>query len=163
GTKYNVTVQQQPHDPTQACTVKNGSGVVKGNVTNIAVECSVSFVARFAYTANANGTVTIFAVDEATGQLYARGYADTLSLADTITVDPNDRFAYVTQGNADKVVVLAINPTSGALTPIQTVPSGGRRPFPSVIDPSGRFLYVGNGTANTLSAFAINASSGMLT
>lgn len=43
GGAYNVTVVTQPSDPTQACTVANGTGTVAGaNVTNVAVSCTTS-------------------------------------------------------------------------------------------------------------------------
>lgn len=40
GASYNVTVARQPGDPSQTCTVSNGSGFVgDGNVTSIVVDC----------------------------------------------------------------------------------------------------------------------------
>ena len=40
GASYNVTVERQPGDPSQTCTVSNGSGTVgDGNVTSIVVDC----------------------------------------------------------------------------------------------------------------------------
>ena len=39
GARYDVTVRTQPTNPSQECTVGNGSGTVAGNVTNIAVNC----------------------------------------------------------------------------------------------------------------------------
>jgi hypothetical protein len=40
GASYNVTVATQPQDPSQTCTVSNGSGFVgDGNVTSIVVDC----------------------------------------------------------------------------------------------------------------------------
>ena len=40
GARYDVTVERQPRDPDQTCTVSNGSGFVgDGNVTNIVVDC----------------------------------------------------------------------------------------------------------------------------
>jgi large repetitive protein len=40
GVGYDVSVRRQPTNPTQACTVSNGSGTVAGsNVTNIAISC----------------------------------------------------------------------------------------------------------------------------
>src|SRR5947209_5193044 len=40
GTAYSVTVLTQPTNPSQSCTVTNGSGTVAGaNITNIAVTC----------------------------------------------------------------------------------------------------------------------------
>ena len=41
GATYNVTVQTQPSNPAQTCTVRNGSGSISGaNVTNVTVTCS---------------------------------------------------------------------------------------------------------------------------
>ena len=40
GGKYDVTVRQQPRNPTQNCVGNRGSGIVHGNVTNVAVVCS---------------------------------------------------------------------------------------------------------------------------
>lgn len=43
GATFNVTVRTQPGNPTQACTVGNGSGTVgAGNVSNVVVSCSTS-------------------------------------------------------------------------------------------------------------------------
>ncbi|HKU15761.1 MAG TPA: hypothetical protein VJQ52_15295 [Steroidobacteraceae bacterium] len=40
GARYDVTIASQPNDPTQVCTVSNGSGSVgQGNVTSIVVDC----------------------------------------------------------------------------------------------------------------------------
>jgi hypothetical protein len=40
GTSYNVTVTTQPTNPSQTCTVANGSGTVAAaNITNVAVTC----------------------------------------------------------------------------------------------------------------------------
>lgn len=41
GTSYNVTVLSQPSNPSQICTIANGSGrIAGGNVTNIGVTCA---------------------------------------------------------------------------------------------------------------------------
>jgi hypothetical protein len=39
GTGYDVTVRTHPANPSQECTIANGSSTVAGNVTNIAVNC----------------------------------------------------------------------------------------------------------------------------
>ena len=40
GARYDVSVRRQPANPSQACTVRDGSGTVNGsNVTNIAISC----------------------------------------------------------------------------------------------------------------------------
>jgi Galactose oxidase, central domain len=40
---YAVTVNTQPTTPNQICTVTNGSGTASANVTNVTVNCVVSF------------------------------------------------------------------------------------------------------------------------
>jgi hypothetical protein len=42
GAPYNVTVKTQPANPTQTCTVTNGTGSVQGAVTNVAVTCATT-------------------------------------------------------------------------------------------------------------------------
>jgi hypothetical protein len=39
GAPYAVSVRSPPTNPSQQCTVNNGSGTVAGNVTNIAINC----------------------------------------------------------------------------------------------------------------------------
>jgi hypothetical protein len=40
GTTYAVTVLTQPANPTQTCTVVNGTGTVSGNVSNVQIVCT---------------------------------------------------------------------------------------------------------------------------
>jgi len=40
---YSVTVQTQPTNPTQTCTVTNGSGSATANVTNVQVSCTAKY------------------------------------------------------------------------------------------------------------------------
>ena len=40
---YAVTVNTQPQSPNQICTVTNGSGTATANVTNVAVNCVLSY------------------------------------------------------------------------------------------------------------------------
>jgi len=42
GSSYSVTVLTQPSNPTQSCTVANGSGTANGNVTNIEITCKTT-------------------------------------------------------------------------------------------------------------------------
>jgi hypothetical protein len=44
GTTYSVAVETQPSNPTQSCTVGDGSGVVSGPITTIQVVCAVPAV-----------------------------------------------------------------------------------------------------------------------
>ena len=48
GTRYAVTVAGQPANPSQTCTVSNGSGTVgKANVTSVVVTCVTNQVPRY--------------------------------------------------------------------------------------------------------------------
>jgi len=51
GDTYSVTVATQPTNPTQTCTVHNGSGTVANvDIINVVVNCTQA--GRFAYVAN---------------------------------------------------------------------------------------------------------------
>jgi hypothetical protein len=43
GSSYSVTIQTQPTNPGQTCTVTNGSGIATANVTNIQIVCPAVF------------------------------------------------------------------------------------------------------------------------
>jgi Galactose oxidase, central domain len=43
GGLYNVTVQTQPTNPTQTCSITNGSGAATANVTNVSISCSSKY------------------------------------------------------------------------------------------------------------------------
>ena len=43
GAQYNVTIQTQPSNPTQSCSVTNGSGLATANVTNVSISCTSKF------------------------------------------------------------------------------------------------------------------------
>ena len=44
GQSYNITISSAPINPSQFCTIQNGSGTVSGNVTNINVSCDTNKV-----------------------------------------------------------------------------------------------------------------------
>ena len=67
---YNVTVQTQPTNPTQTCTVSNGSGSATANVTNVQVACTSKF--------SIGGTVTGLT---GTGLVLQDNGGDNLTLA----------------------------------------------------------------------------------
>ena len=60
GSNYNVTVLTQPSNPTQTCTVSNGSGVANANVTSVSVMCSTTtFTIGGTLSGLTSGTVTL--------------------------------------------------------------------------------------------------------
>jgi len=48
------------------------------------------------------------------------------------------------------------------LSPVGTVPSGGRKPRVIALEPSGRFAYVGNIDSNDISVFTLDLNTGTL-
>jgi 6-phosphogluconolactonase (cycloisomerase 2 family) len=161
-----TAVRQQPRNSTQTCVGNRGSGNAHGNVINPGATCSSGTIARFSYTANTDGTISIYAVDESTGQLHPAGVFDTGVIGGSVTVDPTDRFAYVTQPNSSSVGAYRIDPASGALASVpgkNPQGTGGRVPVNAATDSSGHFLYVVNQLSNDISPFSIDASTGALT
>src|SRR5208337_3642756 len=72
-------------------------------------------------------------------------------------------FAYVADSGSNNVSAYAINPNTGALTPVGAAISSGRNPYGIEADPTGKFVYVANNGSANVSAYAINSSTGALT
>ena len=92
--------------------------------------------------------------------------------ADSVTVDPSGKFAYVTSLGDDfssdgSVAMYTINATTGALTSIGAISGncpGLCVPVSVVVDPSGKFAYVPNGDGSKhVAMYTINATTGALT
>jgi 6-phosphogluconolactonase len=81
---------------------------------------------------------------------------------------PNGRVLYVTNELDSTVTAFRYEPSTGALTPMQTVPAVSEpvttrnAPADIHIHPSGRFLYMSNRGHNSIAAFAIDATSAEL-
>jgi hypothetical protein len=92
GDTYNVNVLTQPSNPTQVCSVVNGSGTANGNVNDVQVNCGVGYTI--------GGTVS--------------GLTGSLSLndngGDTISVSASGAFTFdqpLAPGSTYSVTVLA--------------------------------------------------------
>ena len=74
GTKYDVTVQTQPTEPSQTCVVTNGSGTIgSADVTNIQVTCTTP-ASRFAYlTDYGSNSISAYSIDVGSGTLTPLG------------------------------------------------------------------------------------------
>jgi hypothetical protein len=64
-------------------------------------------------------------------------------------------------GSSNNIVVFAINPSTGALTPVGSPYSAGNNPRGVAVNAAGTYLYVTNYSTNDVSAFSI--SGGTLT
>jgi len=129
---------------------------------------------KFAYVADVgcsvSGYVSMYTINPTTGALASIGPpvpSQDIS-ADSVTVDPSGKFAYVTSTGDDfssdgSVAMYTINATTGALTSIGAITGncpGLCVPLSVVVDPSGKFAYVPNGD---VAMYTINATTGALT
>jgi 6-phosphogluconolactonase (cycloisomerase 2 family) len=136
---------------------------------------------KFAYVANwscssVSGYVSMYTINPTTGALAPIGPpvpSQDIS-ADSVTVDPSGKFAYVTSAGDEfssdgSVAMYTINATTGALTSIGAISGncpGLCVPLSVTVDPSGKFAYVPNGdgvTPNSVAMYTINATTGALT
>jgi hypothetical protein len=106
---YAVTVLTQPIGPTQLCTVTNGSGIATANVTNITVNCVLSYAI--------GGTVT---------GLVGTGLVLQNNAAEKLPITANGPFTFVNQvptGGPYAVTVFA-EPSNPAQTCVVTTGTG---------------------------------------
>ena len=165
GESYSVTVKTQPSNPSQTCTVSNGSGTIsKADVTSIIVYCTQA--GRFAYVANRlSNNVSGFSINSANGFLTpipgspfpASGTAPV-----SLAVDPNGRFLYVVSNGSNDVAVYAIDNSTGVLSSAG-LSATGSGPEAVAIDLTDSYLYVANFASNNISAYAISSTTGLLT
>ena len=76
----------------------------------------------------------------------------------TAVTDSQSKYLYVGNRDDDNVGAYSINAATGALTPINTYPSGGTQTSVWTLDPSGTHLYGGNTVSNDILAFTVNAN-----
>lgn len=127
---------------------------------------------RFVYlVSELTAMVDVFRWNAASGTLepvqswspYAAGVAADRSGAE-IGLARDGRFLYLTlRGDADSVVVLAVDPRRGTLSEVQRTPSLGKMPWSFALDPSGRWMVVPNTGSGTVNVFGVDPASGRLT
>jgi 6-phosphogluconolactonase len=92
------------------------------------------------------------------GQAVAQG----MSTAEVI-LHPSGKFLYGSNRGHDSLVVYGVEASTGKLTLLQHVPTGGKTPRGFNIDPSGTFLVVGNQNSDLVGTFKIDPAKGTLT
>jgi 6-phosphogluconolactonase len=162
GDAYSVTVSTQPSNPTQTCTVHNGSGTIDGaDITNVVVNCTQA--GRFAYVANqGSNDISAFAIDSTSGVLTpiaGSPFASTGTGPVAVAIDPNETYLYVVNNGSDDVSVYSIDYTTGALMLSGVSIATGHAPTAVVIDPTDQYLYVTNSSDNTVSAFTLSSGA----
>lgn len=172
---YSVNSCTGAFTATTPASVPTGYAPPQGGAEDMVVDP----LGRFAYVANlvsnasSQSTISMFAIDPATGLLKPTSPATvpTGFFPQGIAIDPGGRFVYTANSDDDTVSMFTINQTTGVLTPTNPpavstyVPSSNAQnsdPVGLTADPSGKFLYVVNGEEDTISMFDIDQTTGLL-
>jgi 6-phosphogluconolactonase len=84
--------------------------------------------------------------------------------AHCVTLDPDNRFAYVCDLGIDKVLIYRFDSETGRLTLSDAAAAKpGAGPRQMVFRPDGKFAYVVNELDSTVTAFAVDSKTGALT
>lgn len=124
---------------------------------------------RFMYVlGEIDSTVTVFANDgnETFRSIQKistlpKGFSGENTAAE-IEVHPDGKFLYTSNRGDDSIAVFAIDSTSGKLTFLQRVPSGGKMPRHFAIGPDRRRLLVANEETGNIVEFKIDGRKGVL-
>jgi 6-phosphogluconolactonase (cycloisomerase 2 family) len=169
GAAYAVTVLTQPKNPTQYCTVTNGTGnVASANISNVAVSCIN--IGRFAFVTNAlggagTGDVSAFTIDPKTGTLtpVAGSPFTAGNFPYAVAVDQTGLFAYVANQHSTDVTIFSVDQTSGALTATATHTTAGTSAASIAVAPSNQYVYLGGYGTTTGTVFGfLNSPPGTL-
>jgi 6-phosphogluconolactonase len=126
---------------------------------------------RYLYLISEMGSmITTFAYDAARGSVKELQTVSTLpegfagkSTAAEIQVDREGRFAYASNRGDDSIGVFAIDESTGALSPIQHISTGGKTPRAFALDPTGKYLFAANQNSANIAILRVNLTTGRLT
>ncbi len=124
---------------------------------------------RYAYvTSELNAAVEVFGHQDGkltpvqTVPMAAPGFKGKVGGA-AIHLSPDGRFLYASnRGDANEIVIYAVNPADGRLKTVGRQSSLGRTPREFLIDPTGKWLIVGNQDSDTFYVFRRDAETGKL-
>ncbi len=160
-------VSNQMGDSVSAFGIDNISGVLTPLATrasNNASGLAMDRLGRYLWVANYGwNTLSGFSIaaNGALTPVVGSPLNSTYALPYVITAHPTMDFVYVAyQSSSHPVSVYSVEPTTGALTLLQTLTYVISSANAVVIDPIGRYLYVNDGSG--ICSFAINATSGLL-
>jgi 6-phosphogluconolactonase len=108
----------------------------------------------FVYVATGGAGISIFELD-ATGTLVHRGSSAQVGAVSSLASPPDGRVLVATNKTTGSVVTLAINPKTGALSPLGRAASGGPQPTGAAVDRSGKYALVVNPGSGTVSSLPI--------
>jgi 6-phosphogluconolactonase len=103
------------------------------------------------YTGPKSKGIYLLEFDPTTGALTPKGVAAETPSPSFLAVHPNKKFLYAANEvnnfggrQTGSVSAFAIDPATGALTPLNSQPSGGADPCAIIVDPTGKNLLVAN-------------------
>lgn len=76
-------------------------------------------------------------------------------------VHPSGKWVYVSNRGHDSVAVFKVDESSGKLTAVGHVPTGGKTPRNFGVDPTGKYLIAANQNSNSVVVFAVDEKTGM--
>lgn len=90
------------------------------------------------------------------------GFQGAMGAAE-IRLSEDGRYLYASnRGDSNEIIVFKVDETSGTLSKIQTISSGGKTPRNFAISPDGQYLFAGNQGSNTLIAYERNPETGII-
>ncbi|CAN5249018.1 lactonase family protein [soil metagenome] len=121
---------------------------------------------NFAYGINETAsTGTTYAYDQGTGKLTVGATTTTLpqgfAMANTgaeLVVHPTGAWVYASNRGSDTIVTFASNETTGALTLVGHVSTGGKTPRSFALDPAAKLLFAANQGSATVAVFTIGSN-----
>lgn len=149
-----------------ALTLMNQSGL-QANVGCDYSSTVVDPMDKFVFLLSPCNGVYAFTLDSATGTLglvAGSPFVGNCCAPTTfrwMTEEPSGRFLYVTDWYNGTVVSLAIDPSTGAVSPISGSPFASSNAHSLAVDPSGLFVYVTDFNNNVF-AFDIDSNTGAL-
>jgi 6-phosphogluconolactonase len=112
--------------------------------------------------------IYLYRLDEKNGSLTAMGLAAEIGNPSFLATDPEHRYLYAVTESANNgsqsgmrggsVSSFSIDPKTGALTFLNSMPSGGRGPAHLTLDKTGKILFVANYGSGSVASFAIEDS-----
>ena len=168
-------VSNQNANSLSAFSVNTSTGVltpVQGSPFSTGVTphgVAVDSAGKFVFVGNEGGSVSVFSINGTTGMLTpAPGSPFAASSPFGIAVNPAGTFLYVTNTSTgglspSSVSTFHIDPTTGALTAVNSPVTTGTTPIGITADPNGKFLYLGEHMTETLATFSTDPTTGALT
>jgi 6-phosphogluconolactonase len=109
------------------------------------------------YTRQTSKGIYAWRFEAASGKLTPLGLAAETSNPTFLAVAPNQRFLYAAnEDKAGSISAFAIDPASGKLKLLNSVPSRGSGPCHVAVDPSGKWVFAANYNSGSVAMFPVH-------